>query len=44
VRNVDQRGVIDIKVDYNAFEFSDSRLINKGKILLYLVIDLYLMK
>jgi hypothetical protein len=44
VRNVDQREVIDIKVDYSAFKFFDSRWINKGKILLYLVIELFLMK
>jgi len=31
--------VIDIKVDCNAFKFFDSRWINKGQILLYLVID-----
>jgi len=27
VRNVDQRGVIDIKVDYNVFKFFNSRWI-----------------
>jgi len=41
VKNIDQRGVIDIKVDYNSFNFFDSRWINKGQILLYPFIKLF---
>jgi hypothetical protein len=43
-RNVDQLGVIDIIVDYIIFNFFDSRWINKGQILWYLVVELFLMK
>jgi len=36
--------LIDNKDDYNAFNFFNGSWINKGKILFYLGIELYLMK
>jgi len=41
LRNVDQLGNINIKIDYNIFSFFDGRWINEGQILHYIVLELF---